>query len=71
MVRHWRSKAERSSLGAQERAHLRTALLGLIDQEDNQIAIQVCVPVPVCVSDFSFEFNLYLLHGWMHLLTLL
>eukprot|EP00983_Pelagomonas_calceolata_P094761 1157922-Pelagomonas_calceolata.AAC.6 len=40
VVRHWRSKAERSGLSPQERAHLRAVMLGLIDQEDNQIAIQ-------------------------------
>eukprot|EP00200_Dunaliella_tertiolecta_P006752 CAMPEP_0202339348 /NCGR_PEP_ID=MMETSP1126-20121109/1250_1 /ASSEMBLY_ACC=CAM_ASM_000457 /TAXON_ID=3047 /ORGANISM="Dunaliella tertiolecta, Strain CCMP1320" /LENGTH=1084 /DNA_ID=CAMNT_0048929889 /DNA_START=100 /DNA_END=3354 /DNA_ORIENTATION=- len=45
VVRHWRSKAERSGLSPQERAHLRAVMLGLIDQEDNQIAIQVALTV--------------------------
>jgi len=38
VLRHWRT-----GLGPPEKAHLRGAVLGLIGQEDNQIAIQVAV----------------------------
>ncbi|CAL8468538.1 g8078 [Coccomyxa elongata] len=41
--RHWRLRPGQGGISDQEKSHLRTKLLSLIDQEDNQIAVQVAV----------------------------